>query len=193
MSNFINAIRPLAWDFLPTIVFAILAALHVDVTVATVCAVGVGLAELLVVKAMGRQIPLLQWAGMGLALVFGAASILTQDPRFVMAKPTIIYFAIGVVMLKRGWMVRYLPPIAKGMAEDLMIGWGYVWAGLMFATGLANGIVALEFTAQWPMFIAVAPLASKLILFAVQYVSLRTIIRARRASAGQMVTQPQAA
>jgi intracellular septation protein A len=191
MSNLLTALRPLAWDFLPTIVFAVLAGLHVDVTMATACALGVGLAELLIVKALGREIALLQWAGMGLALVFGAASILTKDPRFIMAKPTIIYFAIGVVMLKRGWMVRYLPPVAKGMAEDLMVGWGYVWAGLMFATGIANLVVATRFTAQWPAFIAVAPLVSKLALFAVQYASLRTVIRARRAAA--QLALPQAA
>lgn len=194
MSNLIAAIRPLAWDFLPTIGFAILAAMHVDVPVATALAIAVGLVQLLVVKALGREIALLQWAGMGLAVVFGAASILTKDPRFVMAKPTIIYFAIGAVMLKRGWMIRYLPPIAQGMAEDLVIGWGYAWSGLMFATGLANAVVALRFTAAWPAFIAVVPLASKLILFAAQYASLRAVIRARRAAqAAAQPALPQAA
>jgi len=186
MSNLINAIRPLAWDFLPTIVFAGLTALHVDVRLATAAAVGVGVAQVLVVRATGRPIALLQWAGLGLAVVFGAASILTQDARFIMGKPTLIYFAIGVVMLKRGWMLRYLPEIARGRAEPLMIGWGYAWAGLMLLTGVANAVIALEFTKQWPMFIALFPLPSKLALFAVQYASIRHVVR------GQMIREMQA-
>ena len=183
MSSLFAALRPIALDFLPTIVFAALTAAHVDVAVATACALGVGAAELLIVKAMGRSIGLLQWAGLGLAAVFGAAAILAHDPRFVMAKPTLIYIAIGVVMLKRGWMVRYMPARRKDHA-DLMIRWGYVWAGLMFLTAALNAVVALEFTHAWPGFIAFFPLPSKLALFAVQYVTIRrTIIRRETAAA----------
>jgi intracellular septation protein len=177
MSNLLKAIRPLAWDFLPTIVFAILTMAHVDLRIATAAAVGVGMAQVLVVKAMGHSVALLQWAGLGLALVFGTVSILTQDPRYIMAKPSIIYFAIGAVMLKRGWMLRYMPEIARGRAEHLMIGWGYAWAGLMVFTGVANAIMALWFTKEWAMFIALFPLPSKLILFGVQYASVRHVVR----------------
>ena len=124
MSNLLNAIRPLAWDFLPTIAFAILTATHVDVRIATAAAVGVGLAQVLVVKAMKRQVGLLQWAGLGRAVVFGAVSIATTYPRFVMFKPTLIYVAIGVVMLKRGWMLRYVQEIVHSHGADLIIFWG---------------------------------------------------------------------
>lgn len=186
MSNLLKAIRPLAWDFLPTIVFAALTAMHLDVRVATAAAVGVGVAQVLVVKAMGHSVALLQWAGLGLAVVFGAASILTQDPRFIMAKPTIIYFAIGAVMLKRGWMLRYMPEVARGRAEPLMIRWGYAWAGLMIFTGVANAVMALWFTKEWPIFVAVFPLPSKLILFGVQYASIRRAVR------GQIIREMQA-
>ena len=47
-------------------------------------------------------------------------------------------FALLAVMLKRGWMVRYLPPIAEGRGEGLMVAFGYAWAGLMFLTAAAN-------------------------------------------------------
>jgi intracellular septation protein len=179
MSSLFTAIRPLAWDFLPTIVFAVLSAMHVEVTIATAAAVGVGIAEVLVVRALGRPVATLQWAGLGLAVVFWAASILTQDPRFIMGKPTLIYFAVAAVMLKRGWMLRYMPEIARRHGEALMIRWGYVWAGLMAATGLANLAIALWFTKDWPAFIAVFPLASKLTLFAIQYASVRHVVRGK--------------
>ena len=185
MSNLIKALRPLAWDFAPTIAFALLTMLHVEVRVATAAALGAGIAQLLIVKAMRRDVALLQWAGLGLALAFGAATMVTKDPRFIMAKPTIIYLAIATVMLKRGWMLRYMPEVARGHAEPLMIGWGYAWAGLMALTAVANLVFALWLTKQWPMFLALFPLASKLLLFAVQYASIRHTVRARIISGRQ--------
>ncbi|HEV2530659.1 inner membrane-spanning protein YciB [Phenylobacterium sp.] len=179
MSNLLNAIRPLAWDFFPTIAFAALTAMHVDVQLATPAAVGAGVVQLIVMKATGREVGLLQWAGLGLALVFGTISFVTRDPRFIMAKPTLIYFAVAVVMLKRGWMLRYMPEIARHHGAPLMIRWGYAWAGLMALTGVANGVIALWFTKEWALFIAVVPIASKLTMFAIQYVSVRHIVRGK--------------
>jgi Intracellular septation protein A len=44
-------------------------------------------------------------------VVLGGATMLTQSPRFIMVKPTIVHFAVAAVMLRRGWMLRYLPEI----------------------------------------------------------------------------------
>lgn len=179
MSNLLTAIRPLAWDFLPTIAFAVLIALHVDVRLATAVALGVGIAQVLVVKALKRQVALLQWVGLGLAVVFGALSMATNDPRFIMAKPTIIYLIVAAVMLKRGWMMRYMPEIVRQHGADLVIAWGYAWAALMAATALANAVVAIWFEKDWPLFVAVVPIWSKLALFAVHYASVRIIMGRR--------------
>lgn len=193
MSNLLNALKPLAWDFLSTIIFASLVAMHVDVRVATAVALGAGLVQVLGMKALGRKIELLQWAGLGLTVVFGTASLITHDPRFVMAKPSLIYTAIAVVMLKRGWMLRYLPAIARDHGADLMIGWGYAWSGLMAATAIANLVVAVWFTREWVAFMAIFPLVSKLGLFAVQYVHVRHVVRGRIIAAREAAPQLQAA
>jgi intracellular septation protein len=177
MNGLLYAARPLISDFFPTIVFAVLVALKVDVRIATGAAVAVGVAQVTIQKLRGQAVELLQWASIGLVVVFGAVSVLTNDPRFLMAKPSIIYLAIAVVMLKRGWMVRYLPPIAGEHGKPLMIAWGYVWAGLMALTAAANLAVAVAEPSWWPAFIAVVPLASKVALFAVQYLSVRIVVR----------------
>jgi intracellular septation protein A len=192
MSNLVSAIRPLAWDFLPTIAFAILTAMHVDVRLAIAVSVGVGLAQVLIVKALGRPVALLQWVGLGLALVFGALSMATDDPRFVMAKPTIIYLIVAAVMLKRGWMMRYMPEIVREHGADLVVAWGYAWAGLMTLTAIANAVVAVWFSKEWPLFVAIVPLWSKLALFAIHYASLRRIVgrRIRIGVAATLQAQP---
>jgi intracellular septation protein A len=193
MNSLLFAIRPLASDFLPTIAFAVLVALHQDVRVATAGALGVALLQMVVQRiVLKRPIPLLQWASIGLVVVFGALGVMTNDARFLMIKPSLIYVAIGVVMLKRGWMLRYLPPIANGRAEPLMMAWGYVWAGLMFISAAANLIVAWTLPALWPAYLAIVPMASKLALFVVQYGSIRFIVR-RQMRAEFALGQAQAA
>ena len=191
MSTLMHALRPMAWDFFSAIVFAVLTALHVDPRLATVVALAAGVAQVGVLWVMRRPIEPLQWAGLGLTVVFGTASLIAHDPRLVMAKPSLIYAALAAVMLKRGWMLRYVPSVARGHSEDLMVGWGYAWAGLMAATAAANLVVAVWFSPQWPMFVGVFPAASKVALFALQYVSMRSVIRARIISARSAT--PQAA
>jgi intracellular septation protein len=110
-------------------------------------------------------------------VISATATFLTNDPRFVMAKPSVIYTIVGTFLLRRGWMNRYVPAQFLPLIEDRMTAFGYVWAGLMFLTAAANLVVAFAFTASWPAFIAIFPLSTKIALFAVQYVSIRIAIR----------------
>ena len=129
MHPLLYAARPLVLDFLATIAFLVLVALKVDPTLAAGIAIVIGVGQVAVLKLLKRPIAPLQWLGLGLVLVFGTASLLTHDIRFLMVKPTIIYLLVGGFMLKRGWMLRYMPPIAAGHGEDIMVAFGYVWAG----------------------------------------------------------------
>ncbi|MBP7650845.1 MAG: septation protein IspZ [Phenylobacterium sp.] len=192
MHPLIYAARPLVLDFLATIVFLILVALKVDPAIAAGVAIVIGVGQVAVLKIMKRPIAPLQWLGLGLVLVFGTASLLTHDMRFLMVKPSIIYLLVGAFMLKRGWMMRYMPPIAAGHGEDVMVVFGYVWAGLMFASGIANAVVAVTFTDHWVAFMAIFPMVSKIGLFAVQYVTMRTVVR-RRVMAAREVPEGAAA
>lgn len=189
MSNLVHAGRALATDLLPTLVFAALIALKVDVVVATVASMAVSVGQIALQVMLRRPVAPLQWASLGLVVTFGAAGVLTHDPRFLMAKPTLVYATVGAVMLKRGWMLRYLPPAAVEHGRPAQIVFGYVWAALMFATAAANLVIATAFPALWPAFLASVPTASKIVLFAVQFVTVRHIA-IRNAS---VVSAPQAA
>jgi intracellular septation protein len=194
MNGLLFAARPLISDFFPTIVFAVLVAMKMDVRIATGAALLVGVAQVSLQLLLKRPVASLQWASLGLVVVFGALGILTNDPRFLMVKPTIIYLAIGLVMLKRGWMLRYLPPIAVEHAAPMMVRWGYVWAGLMFVTAAANAVIAWKFSALWPAFFAVVPMSSKIALFAVQFISVRHFAERRaRAQMAAAESPPLAA
>ncbi|ABF11554.1 intracellular septation protein [Cupriavidus metallidurans] len=185
MSAFFYALRPVLFDSLGVIVFAVLFAMKVDVVVATAAGTAVAVGVVLWARFRGEPIAALQWISLISVLVSAAATLLTNDPRFVMGKPSVLYVLVGVVMLRGGWMHRYVPPVARERMGDLLTRYGYLWAGLMLLTGLLNLVVAVAFTASWPLFIGVFPLASKLALFGIQFTQMK--LAARRMG----IVQPQ--
>ena len=184
MKNLIFAAKPLALDIGSTLLFVVLSALTHNPLLATAIAIAAGVARVAYVRARGEKISGLQWMSLGLVVVFGAATLLTKDLRFMMAKPTIVYVLVGAAMLQRGWMLPYMPPEAREhVGEITFIRWGYVWAGMMFVTAALNAAFALLASfAVWSVFVTVFPAASKIGLFAVQFLSIRhTAIRQHRA------------
>lgn len=188
MRNLMHAARPLANDLLSSLLFAALVAMNVDRQIATLAAIGFGLGHVILWMLLRKPVAPLQWASLALVLTFGTVSLVLHDIRFLMAKPTLIYLILTVMMLKRGWMLRYMPPAAIGHGEAPMVVFGYVWAGLMALTGVANLVVAARFPDAWPAFVAIFPTTSKIALFAVQFVTVRHLtirsVRARQALAG---------
>jgi len=175
----------LASDLLSTFVFVGLYALSHSVYLATGLAIAGGVLQIGWLRLRSQPIDLMQWMSLGLVVVFGSASLLTHDPRFVMLKPTLAYAAVGAVMLKRGWMTRYIPAPALRWGRDVVTVFGYVWSGMMFITGaLSLALVLHGDLKSWAWFLGVFPIASKLGLFAVQYVTMRLIIRRRMRAAG---------
>ena len=171
-------------DLLSTLLFVgVYAATH-SVLVATALGVAVGIGQIGYLRLRRSPIDAMQWMSLGLVIVFGAASLITRDPRFVMLKPTLIYCVVGTVMLKPGWMTRYMPPIALAFSRDVVVVFGYLWAGMMFATAALNlGLVAHGDTQLWAWFLGVFPLGSKVALIGVQYGVTRWIVIRRMRAA----------
>jgi len=180
MKSLLYAVGPLIFDSLGVIAFAVLLALGAGVVPATIAGTVAALAVVGWEMARGRRPVPLQWISLAMVLFSAAATLLTGDPRFVMAKPTIVYLIVGAAMLRRGWMNRYIPPEQIALVGDVMERFGFVWAAMMFATAAANLVVALTFTAWWPLFIGVVPLASKFGLFAIHFATVQMIGKARQ-------------
>ena len=180
----VHAGRWIAIDLLSTLIFVALFALTHSVFAATGLAIAGGALHIGWLKLRRAPVDAMQWMSLGLVVVFGGASLATHDPRFIMLKPTLIYAAIGSVMLRRGWMSRYIPEVALAWSADVTTAFGYAWAGLMFATGAANLYLAVHGDPKaWAWFLGVFPLASKLALFAVQYLTTRFVVIGRKRAA----------
>jgi intracellular septation protein len=175
--------RLLLLDMASTFFFLVLFLLTKNVPLSVTLGVALGFAQIGVQFVRGKRIETMEWLSLFVVVASGAATLLTNDPRFVMIKPSVLYVIVGVVMLKPGWMNRYLPPAAKELVPDVATIFGFVWAGLMFATAALNIVVALNFSvAAWSAVMAAFAIGSKLALFLVGYAVMRTIaVRRRRA------------
>ena len=101
-----RALRQLLSDLLSAILFLVVYAISGSLFVAAGVAVTAGLVQLASLRLMRQRIEPMQWMSLGLIVVLGSATMLTQSPRFIMIKPTIVHFAVAAAMLRRGWMLR---------------------------------------------------------------------------------------
>jgi intracellular septation protein len=167
-------------DFLSTIVFLVLYLATDNVLLATSVAIAGAVAQVVYSRVNGKPLGFMTYASLALVIVLGSATLLTNDPRFVLAKPSIAHFAIGAIMLKRGWMLRYVPPLVVETIPEYVTIAGYAWAALMFLLGL--GVIAVASTGDiklWAFYVSVVAIGAKVAAFAVQYVAFRVLVTNR--------------
>ena len=175
-----DAFAKLGADFFSTIVFLAIYLTTDDVLLATAVAIAGAIAQVVYARVRGKALGYMTWASLGLVIMLGSATLLTHDPRFVLAKPAIGHFAIGAIMLKRGWMLRYLPPIVTANIPEYVTMAGYAWAGLMFALGAGTiGVAMTGDMKLWTFYVTVVLIGAKLAAFAVQYVAFRLLVGRR--------------
>jgi intracellular septation protein len=175
-----NVFAKLTTDFFTTIVFLAVYLATNNVVLATLVAIAGAVAQVVYSRIKGLELGFMTWASLALVMVLGSATLLTHDPRFVLAKPSIAHFAIGAIMLKRGWMLRYLPPIVTETIPEYVTVAGYAWAALMFALGA--GVIAVASTGDiklWAFYVSVVAIGAKVLAFAIQYVAFRILITNR--------------
>jgi intracellular septation protein len=172
-----DVLRRLGSDFLSTIVFLVVYLATDNVMLATAVAITGAIGQVIWARYKGERLSYMTWASLGLVIVLGGMTLLTHDPRFVLAKPAIGHIAIGLIMLKRGWMLRYMPAIVTENIPEYVTFAGYAWAALMFV--LATGTVGVAMTGDmklWTFYVTVVLVGAKLAAFAIQYVAFRILV-----------------
>jgi intracellular septation protein A len=180
MKDFLNAVKALILDLASTLLFLVIFLWTHNTILAVAVGIALGLALIGIQLVRRKPIETMQWLSLFLVIAAGTATILTNDPRFVLFKPSVIYAIVGTVMLKPGWLSRYLPPIAKEVGPDVCLIVGFVWAGLMFVSAAVNAVIALAYSVQtWAIVMPIYGVASKLIVFLAGFAAIRFTIRGR--------------
>ena len=175
-----NVFARLGADFFSTIVFLAIYLANDNVLLATGVAIAGAIGQVIYSRIKGLELGYMTWASLGLVIVLGSATLLTHDLRFVLMKPAIGHFAIGAIMLKRGWMLRYMPAIVTENIPEYVTFAGYAWAALCFVLGA--GTIAVARTGDmklWTFYVTVVLVGAKIAAFAIQYAAFRLLVGSR--------------
>jgi len=183
MKDLLKAAKLLLLDLASTIFFIVLFLLTHNTILSVALGTALGLIQIAIQFVRRKPIDMMEWLSLFLVIAAGTATLLTDDPRFVLFKPSVIYVIVGIVMLKPGWMNRYLPEIARAVASDVAVIVGFVWAGLMFLSAAVNAFVALAASVQtWAVVVPIFGIVSKVIVFLFGFAAIRlTTVRRIRA------------
>jgi intracellular septation protein len=184
MKNLFEAARVLLLDLASTLLFLAVYLLTDNLFLAVGLGMVLGVIQIGWQLSQRKPVGALQWLSVVLVLASGTATFFTRDPHFVMLKPSVIYVIVGAVMLKRGWMNRYLPPRAEPV-KDVATLFGYAWAGLMFFSAALNIALAFSLDAKsWAAAMSLWGIASKIGLFLIQYAAMNMVGKRRAKAAG---------
>ncbi|MGY5808219.1 inner membrane-spanning protein YciB [Rhizobium sp. LEGMi198b] len=180
VKSFFDAVRLLLADLASSLFFVVLLSLTHNAALSACSAIAFGLVQIGIQYLRRKPIDTMEWLSLLLVIAAGAATLLTGDPRFALFKPSIIYSIVGVVMLKPGWMNRYLPAIARTVAPDVAIYVGFAWAGLMFLSAALNVFVAIAFDLSiWAVVMPAFGIGSKVVLMLAGFAAIRLTVRRR--------------
>jgi intracellular septation protein A len=194
MKDLALAGRALLLDFASTILFLALYALTKSVGLSVAAGILLALGQLGWKLARHEKPDALQWISLVLVITSGSATLAVHNPIFVMLKPTIINLLVAGAMLQRGWMVRYMPARAMEFVPDLVVTFGYIWAGMMALSAVLNLVLALNFSVMiWSSVMSVWGIASTITLFLAQYGIMKFIGRQRSQARNGMRPETAAA
>jgi intracellular septation protein len=184
MKSLLRSATFLLLDMASTFFYIAVLLVTKSIPIAAVAGIGLGIGQVLWERYRGKPIQTMQWLSLFLVVASAIVTVLTNDPRFMMLKASAIYVIIGVVMLKPGWMNRYLPQQAIELVPDIAFIFGFVWAGLMFVSAAVNIVAAMELSVlAWTGFMSTFALSTKIGLFLIQYATMRFIgVRRHRAA-----------
>ena len=139
-------------DFIAIILFFVIYTATKNIVWATSVALAVGIIQAAAVWLKHKKLDTMQKVNLGLIVVFGGATILLRDPRFIMWKPTLLFWfgalALGAshIMKKNGLKAL----MGKELQLDDSV-WGKLtaaWIAFLIFMGAANLVVAYTFSEQ---------------------------------------------
>ena len=165
------------FDFIPLLVF-FAAWLAVDIFFATGAAMVATTIQVIWSWLKYRKVEKVLWINFGAIAFFGGLTLLFQDKRFIMMKPTIVYWiiAIGLLVAHLGFKknpIRLMMEEHFDAPDRLWNRWLMGWVLFFLSIGAVNLFVAYQFSeAVWATFKVFGVMTLILILSSIQVFTL---------------------
>ena len=129
-----------------------------DIYVATVAAIAATFGQVAWLRLRGRRVEPMLWVSLALIVVFGGLTLVLQDKRFIMWKPTVLYWLFASVLAVsatafRKNLIRAMLEKELRVPEPVWSRLNWSWVGFFAAMGGLNLYVAFSFEeATWVKF-----------------------------------------
>ncbi|QOJ25049.1 MAG: septation protein A [Gammaproteobacteria bacterium] len=137
------------FDLFPVILFFLAFKLY-DIFIATAVAIAATFAQIGWLWFRHRQVDKIMWINLAVIVVFGGATLISQDEMFIKWKPTVLYWLIAAVLF--GSSAIFKKNLIQAMLEKQMVlppqVWSKLnlsWAGFFLIMGCINLYVAFSF------------------------------------------------
>ena len=164
-------------DFFPIALFFAAFKLF-DIYVATAVAIVVTLLQIGWMWRRTGHVEPMQWVSLGVIVVFGGATLVTQDETFIKWKPSVLYWLmcialwVGYFIFKRNF-IQALMSSQLELPEEIWLRLLHAWAGYFLLMGVINLWVAYNFdTDTWVSYKLFGGLGLMLIFVVLQGVFL---------------------
>ena len=166
-----------------------------NIYLATLLGLATGLGQAIWMISRRQKVDPIQWMILALIVGLGSATILTHNPTYIVFKPSIFEACIGFMMLRPGWLVRYVPSCARDLVPRLLLLWGYLWAAAWFALAASSLLVVRTYGLKaWAVYTQFSPWALVGVLMGLGYLVFPPIVRrAAQALEATRSSQPSAA
>jgi intracellular septation protein len=138
-------------EFLPLILFFV-AFKWQGIYVATGVAIAAAVLQFAWFKLRGKTISTMQWLSLAVIVVFGGATLLLQDDRFIRWKPTVLYWACGLALLvgrvffDTNWLRKVMPTDELVLPDAVWTKLTWAWIGFFAVMGCLNLYVAFNYS-----------------------------------------------
>jgi len=133
-------------DLFPVLLFFGAYSLNRNIYLATSVAIAASVLQVGWLLVRRRKIDIMQWVSLVLIVVFGGATLLLHNKHFIMWKPTVLYWLMGVALIisqrmgKNG--LRVLMGKQLTLPDALWHKLSFAWASFFILVGGLNLLVA---------------------------------------------------
>lgn len=181
------------FDLFPVILFFLAFKLY-DIFVATAVAIVAVIVQIGWLWFRRRQVDKMMWINLAIIVIFGGATLISQDETFIKWKPTVLYWLIATVLLVSNLIFRknlIQTMLEKQIVVPLFV-WNRLnlsWIGFFLAMGCINLYVAFSFSVDtWVTFKLFGATGLMLVFIIVQMMMIGKYLKDMPAAVVENVT-----
>jgi intracellular septation protein len=146
------------FDLFPIILFVVTYVLTDDIYLATAVIIPATIVQVAYARLRYGKVDKMLWASLVLILVMGSLTLLLHDKRFIMWKPTLLYWVFATVLvlapvLAKKNLIRTMFEKELSLPDPVWLNLNHAWAAFFAGMGCLNLYVAYNFSeAQWVQF-----------------------------------------